>query len=162
MIDGSGIKPIEILLVEDNIGDIRLTQEALEESNLMVNLRVVRDGLEAMELLHRNGSHANTPHPDLILLDLNLPRKDGREVLQEIKNDADLKRIPVVVLTTSEAESDILATYGFHANCYITKPVDMDQFIKIVKMLKDFWFTIVKLPPREYNRYAGSDADRTG
>jgi CheY-like chemotaxis protein len=162
MIARSGIKPIEILLVEDNIGDIRLTQEALKESNLMVNLRVVRDGLEAMELLHRHGSHVNTPYPDLILLDLNLPRKDGREVLQEIKNDADLKRIPVVVLTTSEAESDILATYGFHANCYITKPVDMDQFIKIVKMLKDFWFTIVKLPPREYNGYAASGADCAG
>ena len=154
MINGSGIKPIEILLVEDNIGDIRLTQEALKESNLWVNLRVVRDGLEAMEFLHGKGSHVDAPNPDLILLDLNLPRKDGREVLQEIKNDADLKRIPVVVLTTSEAESDIMATYGLHANCYITKPVDMDQFIKIVKMLEEFWFTIVKLPPREYNGYA--------
>lgn len=162
MMHGNGLKPIEILLVEDNIGDIRLTQEALKESNLLVNLRVVRDGLEAMELLRRNGSHTNKPNPDLILLDLNLPRKDGREVLQEIKNDADLKRIPVVVLTTSEAESDILATYGFHANCYITKPVDMDQFIKIVKMLKEFWFTIVKLPPREYNGYPAMGADRAG
>jgi chemotaxis family two-component system response regulator Rcp1 len=156
----TGIKPIEILLVEDNIGDIRLTQEALKESNLLVNLRVVRDGLEAMELLRRNGNQSDTPNPDLILLDLNLPRKDGREVLQEIKSDADLKRIPVVVLTTSEAESDILATYGFHANCYITKPVDMDQFIKIVKMLNEFWFTIVKLPPRECNGYAPSGANR--
>jgi chemotaxis family two-component system response regulator Rcp1 len=151
MINGSGIKPIEILLVEDNIGDIRLTEEALKESNLWVNLRVVRDGLEAMEFLHGKGGHVGAPNPDLILLDLNLPRKDGREVLQEIKNDADLKRIPVVVLTTSEAESDIMATYGLHANCYITKPVDMDQFIKIVKMLEEFWFTIVKLPPREYH-----------
>ena len=158
MMHSAGIKPIEILLVEDNIGDIRLTQEALKESNLLVNLRVVRDGLEAMELLR----HSDTPNPDLILLDLNLPRKDGREVLQEIKSDADLKRIPVVVLTTSEAESDILATYGFHANCYITKPVDMDQFIKIVKMLNEFWFTIVKLPPRESNGYAASGPERAG
>jgi chemotaxis family two-component system response regulator Rcp1 len=157
MMHDNGVKPIEILLVEDNVGDIRLTQEALKESNLMVNLKVVRDGLEAMELLRGKGGHLNAPNPDLILLDLNLPRKDGREVLQEIKNDADLKRIPVVVLTTSEAESDILATYGFHANCYITKPVDMDQFIKIVKMLEEFWFTIVKLPPREYNGYAAAN-----
>jgi CheY-like chemotaxis protein len=153
--NGSGIKPIEILLVEDNIGDIRLTEEALKESNLIVNLNVARDGMEAMEFLRGAGTHANAPAPDLILLDLNLPRKDGREVLQEIKNDADLMRIPVVVLTTSEAESDILTTYGFHANCYITKPVDMDQFIKIVKMLEEFWFTIVKLPPREFNGHAG-------
>jgi two-component system, chemotaxis family, response regulator Rcp1 len=152
--NGNSIKPIEILLVEDNIGDIRLTEEALKESNLIVNLTVARDGMEAMDFLRGQGSHVNAPNPDLILLDLNLPRKDGREVLQEIKNDADLKRIPVVVLTTSEAESDIVATYGFHANCYITKPVDMDQFIKIVKMLEEFWFTIVKLPPREYNGYA--------
>jgi CheY-like chemotaxis protein len=153
---GTGIKPIEILLVEDNLGDIRLTEEALKESNLMVNLSVARDGLEAMEFLRGNGGHANAASPDLILLDLNLPRKDGREVLQEIKNDADLKRIPVVVLTTSEAESDIMATYGFHANCYITKPVDMDQFIKIVHMLEEFWFTIVKLPPRDENGYAAA------
>jgi two-component system, chemotaxis family, response regulator Rcp1 len=153
MMHGNGIKPIEILLVEDNIGDIRLTQEALKESNLLVNLRIVRDGLEAMAFLHGEGNYLKAPNPDLILLDLNLPRKDGREVLQEIKSDADLKRIPVVVLTTSEAESDILATYGCHANCYITKPVDMDQFIKIVKMLEEFWFTIVKLPARECNGY---------
>jgi len=146
--NSNGIKPIEILLVEDNIGDIRLTQEALKESSLIVNLTVARDGIEAMERLSGKGA----ANPDLILLDLNLPRKDGREVLQEIKNDADLKRIPVVVLTTSEAESDIMATYGFHANCFITKPVDMDQFIKIVQMLEEFWFTIVKLPPREYDR----------
>jgi chemotaxis family two-component system response regulator Rcp1 len=150
----NGIKPIEILLVEDNIGDIRLTEEALKESNLIVNLSIARDGVEAMEFLRGEGTHANAPAPDLILLDLNLPRKDGREVLQEIKNDADLKRIPVVVLTTSQAESDIITTYGFHANCYINKPVDMDQFIKIVKMLEEFWFTIVKLPPRECNGYA--------
>jgi two-component system, chemotaxis family, response regulator Rcp1 len=145
--------PIEILLVEDNIGDIRLTQEALKESSLIVNLSVVRDGIEAMTFLRGEGDYANAPTPDLVLLDLNLPRKDGREVLQEIKNDSDLKRIPVVVLTTSEAESDIFATYGFHANCYINKPVDMDQFIKIVTLLEEFWFTIVKLPPREVAGY---------
>jgi two-component system response regulator len=110
--------------------------------------------MEAMEFLRGEGGQANAPAPDLILLDLNLPRKDGREVLQEIKNDADLKRIPVVVLTTSEAESDIITTYGFHANCYINKPVDMDQFIKIVQMLEEFWFTIVKLPPRGINSCA--------
>jgi CheY-like chemotaxis protein len=144
-----GMKPIEILLIEDNIGDIRLTEEALKESNLIVNLSVARDGIEAMEFLRGAGSTASAGAPDLILLDLNLPRKDGREVLQEIKNDTDLRRIPVVVLTTSEAEADIVATYGLHANCYINKPVDMDQFIKIVKLLQEFWFTIVKLPPRE-------------
>jgi chemotaxis family two-component system response regulator Rcp1 len=152
--NGNVLKPIEILLVEDNIGDIRLTEEALRESNLIVNLHVARDGMEAMEFLRGEGGQANAPAPDLILLDLNLPRKDGREVLQEIKNDADLKRIPVVVLTTSEAESDIITTYGFHANCYINKPVDMDQFIKIVQMLEEFWFTIVKLPPRGINSCA--------
>ena len=152
--NGNVLKPIEILLVEDNIGDIRLTEEALNESNLIVNLHVARDGMEAMEFLLGEGGHDNAPTPDLILLDLNLPRKDGREVLQEIKNDADLKRIPVVVLTTSEAESDIITTYGFHANCYINKPVDMDQFIKIVQMLEEFWFTIVKLPPRGINSCA--------
>jgi len=149
--NGNVLKPIEILLVEDNIGDIRLTEEALKESNLIVNLHVARDGMEAMEFLRGESGQASAPAPDLILLDLNLPRKDGREVLQEIKNDADLKRIPVVVLTTSEAESDIITTYGFHANCYINKPVDMDQFIKIVQMLEEFWFTIVKLPPRGIN-----------
>jgi len=152
-----GMKPIEILLIEDNIGDIRLTEEALKESNLIVNLSVARDGIEAMEFLRGNGSTAAAGAPDLILLDLNLPRKDGREVLQEIKNDADLRRIPVVVLTTSEAEADIVATYGLHANCYINKPVDMDQFIKIVKLLQEFWFTIVKLPPRGIKGDASRD-----
>ena len=159
--NGNVLKPIEILLVEDNIGDIRLTEEALKESNLIVNLHVARDGMEAMEFLRGEGGQANAPAPDLILLDLNLPRKDGREVLQEIKNDADLKRIPVVVLTTSEAESDIVTTYGFHANCYINKPVDMDQFIKIVQMLEEFWFTIVKLPPRGINCVSQTSPSRS-
>lgn len=142
-------KAIEVLLVEDNIGDVRLTQEALKEGRLLVNLTVARDGIEAMDiLLHKNG-FAAAPRPDLILLDLNLPRKDGREVLQEIKENADLRTIPVVVLTTSEADNDILVTYGAHANCYITKPVDMDRFVEIVKLLEEFWFTIVKLPSHE-------------
>lgn len=149
MTDPQYVKTVEVLLIEDNAGDIRLTQEALKESNLLVHLSIARDGEEAMAFLRREGAFASSPTPDLILLDLNLPKKDGREVLQEIKADARLKRIPVVVLTTSQADSDILATYGFHANCYITKPVDMDQFIKIVKMLEEFWFTIVKLPSRE-------------
>ncbi len=140
------LKPIEILLVEDNPGDVQLTREALEEGSLLVNLSVMNDGAEAMAFLHRRGEHADAPAPDLILLDLNLPKKGGREVLQEIKADADLKCIPVVVLTTSEAEADIVSTYGLHANCYITKPVDIDQFIKIVQLLEQFWFTIVKLP----------------
>ena len=148
MTDPQYVKAVEVLLIEDNAGDIRLTQEALKESNLLVHLSIARDGEEAMAFLRRQGAFADSPVPDLILLDLNLPKKDGREVLQEIKADARLKRIPVVVLTTSQADSDILTTYGFHANCYITKPVDMDQFIKIVKMLEEFWFTIVKLPPK--------------
>lgn len=149
MTSSHNLQTIEVLLVEDNAGDIRLTKEALKESSLLIHLNVARDGEEAMAFLRREGVYAGMPTPDLILLDLNLPRKDGREVLQEIKADADLKRIPVVVLTTSEADSDILTTYGLHANCYITKPVDMDQFIKIVKLLEEFWFTIVKLPSRE-------------
>jgi CheY-like chemotaxis protein len=161
MLEENALKPIEILLVEDNAGDIRLTREALKESSLMVNLRVVRDGIEAMEFL-RGGENGARACPDLILLDLNLPRKDGREVLQEIKTDAGLRRIPVVVLTTSEAESDILATYGCHANCYITKPVDMDQFIKIVNMLNEFWFTIVKLPPRDDAGFAATASATPG
>jgi two-component system, chemotaxis family, response regulator Rcp1 len=149
MAETQTLKPIEILLVEDNPGDVQLTKEALEEGNLLVNLSVVNDGVAAMAFLRRRGEHADAPAPDLILLDLNLPKKGGREVLQEIKADVDLKCIPVVVLTTSEAEADIVSTYGLHANCYITKPVDIDQFIKIVQLLEQFWFTIVKLPSLE-------------
>lgn len=148
MLDGA-LKPIEVLLVEDNAGDVRLTQEALKEGKLAVNLTVARDGLEATEILHQRNGHANAQRPDLILLDLNLPKMDGRQVLQEIKSDPKLMRIPVVVLTTSEADSDILSTYGSHANCYITKPVDMERFIDIVKLLEEFWFTIVKLPAHD-------------
>ncbi|HEY2923251.1 MAG TPA: response regulator [Candidatus Binatia bacterium] len=139
-------RPIEVLLVEDNPGDIRLTEEALKEGKVIVNLTVARDGVEAMEYLQGRNGHANAVRPDLMLLDLNLPKKDGRRVLEEIKSSPELKSIPVVVLTTSEADSDILTTYGLHANCYITKPVDMDRFVEIVQLLEEFWFTIVKLP----------------
>jgi two-component system, chemotaxis family, response regulator Rcp1 len=141
------MQAIEILLVEDNPGDVRLTTEALKDSKMHNNLSVVEDGVEAMEFLRREGRYADSPRPDIILLDLNLPRKSGREVLEEIKNDETLKRIPVVVLTTSQDEQDILATYNLHANCYITKPVDLSRFITIVKNIENFWFSIVKLPP---------------
>jgi CheY-like chemotaxis protein len=140
---------IEVLLVEDNEGDVRLTREALKEGKLFVHLNVVHDGIDAIAFLRRQGAYAEAALPDLILLDLNLPKKDGREVLQEIKADPVLMHIPVVVLTTSAAESDVLTTYGLHANCYITKPVDMEQFIKVVQLLEEFWFTIVKLPSRD-------------
>jgi CheY-like chemotaxis protein len=139
--------PIEVLLVEDNPGDVKLTQIALEESKISVHLSVVEDGVEAMAFLRKEEQYAATPHPDIILLDLNLPKKDGREVLAEIKADNTLKRIPVVVLTTSHAEEDVLKAYNLCANCYITKPVDFDQFVKIVQSIENFWFTIVKLPP---------------
>lgn len=138
---------VEILLVEDNPGDIRLTQEALKDSKIRNNLSVVRDGEEALQFLRRNGEFARVPRPDIILLDLNLPRVDGREVLEVIKSDDELKRIPVVVLTTSDDEKDILASYNLHANCYITKPVDLNRFVQIVKSIEGFWFQIVKLPP---------------
>jgi len=140
------MNPIEILLVEDNLADVRLTQEALKEEKLRNNLSVVNDGVEALAFLRREGRYTNAVRPDLILLDLNLPRKDGREVLAEIKNDPDLRTIPVVVLTISEAEKDILISYNLHANCYITKPLDLNQFSKVVKSIQDFWLTIVKLP----------------
>lgn len=139
-------RPVEILLVEDNIADIRLTREVLKDSKVRNNLHSVMDGVEALSFLNQKGRYENVPRPDLILLDLNLPKKDGREVLQEIKNDPELKRIPVVILTTSKAEQDILKSYNLHANCYITKPVDLDQFIIVVKSIEEFWFTIVKLP----------------
>lgn len=138
---------IEILLVEDNPGDVRLTQVALRDSKLRNNLSIVQDGVEALEFLRREKRYKDAPRPDIILLDLNLPRKDGREVLEEIKADETLKRIPVVILTTSEDEKDIFASYNLHANCYITKPVDLNRFIDIVKAIEGFWFQIVKLPP---------------
>lgn len=143
----TSFEAIKILLVEDNPGDVRLTREALKDSKLHNSLSVVEDGVEAMAFLKRESPFEDAPRPDIILLDLNLPRKDGREVLEEIKNDEDLRRIPVVVLTTSEDDNDILATYNLHANCYITKPVDLNRFIAIVKNIENFWFSIVKLPP---------------
>ena len=140
---------IEVLLVEDNPGDVRLSKEALKEAKVRNNLHVVEDGVAALHFLRREGEFSGVPRPDLILLDLNLPKKDGREVLEEIKADSALKTIPVVVLTTSHAEEDIVRSYNLHANCYVTKPVDLDQFIRIVKSIEDFWLTIVRLPPAE-------------
>jgi two-component system, chemotaxis family, response regulator Rcp1 len=137
---------VEILLVEDNPGDVRLTKEVLKEAKISNNLSVVGDGVDALAFLRRQGEYANAVRPDIILLDLNLPRMNGREVLAIIKEDSNLKRIPVVVLTTSTAEQDIHKTYELHANCYITKPVDLDQFIKVIRTIEDFWLTIVKLP----------------
>jgi len=137
---------IKILLVEDNPGDVRLTKEALKEGKLHVEMHDVPDGVEALAFLNQKGKYAKAPRPDLILLDLNLPKKDGREVLAEIKADKDLKRIPVVILTISKDEEDIMKSYNLHANCYITKPVDLKQFIKVVQSIEDFWLTIVKLP----------------
>ena len=142
-------RPINILLVEDNPGDVRLTVEALKEGKVHNRLHITKDGMEAMDFLHREGEYSDVPHPDLILLDLNLPKKDGHEVLAEIKEDPMLKRIPVVVLTGSKAGEDILKTYNLHANCYITKPVDLEQFITVIKSINDFWLTIVKLPSSE-------------
>jgi CheY-like chemotaxis protein len=140
--------PIEVLLIEDNPADVRLMQEALKDSKVLNNLHVANDGETAMSFLRRKGQYSMVPEPHLILLDLNLPGKDGREVLNEIKNDSALKHIPVVIVTTSAAEEDILKSYCQHANCYVTKPVDLDQFIKVVNAIEDFWFTIVKLPKK--------------
>lgn len=140
-------KPIEILLVEDNPGDVDLTREGLQGFKVRNTLHVAVDGMEAMDFLRRKGKYAGVPRPDLILLDLNLPRKNGREVLAEVKSDEELRRIPVVILTTSKEEEDILKTYDLHANCYITKPIDLPQFIKVVQSIEDFWLTVVKLPP---------------
>lgn len=139
-------RPAEFLLVEDNPGDVRLTREALKESKLRNRLNIVGDGVEALAFLRREGKYASAPRPDLVLLDLNLPRKDGREVLAEIKADPALKRIPVVIITSSEAEQDVLASYDLHVNCYVSKPVDLEQFIKVVRSIETFWLTIVKLP----------------
>jgi two-component system, chemotaxis family, response regulator Rcp1 len=139
-------REVEFLLVEDNPGDVRLTQEALTECAIPNNLNVVPDGMEAVAFLRREGKYANAPRPDVVLLDLNLPKKDGREVLAVVKADPELKSIPIVVLTSSEAENDILRSYELHANCYVTKPTDLDQFIKVIKSIKHFWLHVVKLP----------------
>ncbi len=141
------VRPIEILLIEDNPGDVELTREALVNHNILNKLNVVENGEVAIAFLRREGSYAAAARPDLILLDLNLPKKDGREVLAEIKADANLKRIPVVVLTSSQAEEDVLKSYNLHANCYITKPIEFNQLTKVVKAIKDFWLSIVVLPP---------------
>ncbi|MBM3889022.1 MAG: response regulator [Verrucomicrobia bacterium] len=139
-------RPIEILLAEDNPGDVRLTQEALRDAKVRNNLTAVADGVETMAYLRREGRYAEAPRPDLILLDLNMPRMDGRQALAQIKADANLRRIPVVILTTSQAEEDIMRAYDLNANCYITKPVDLQQFLKVVRSIEEFWLMIVKLP----------------
>ena len=143
----SETKPIEILLVEDSPSDAALTIEALKQGKIANRLSHAEDGVEAMDFLRQHNKHTNAPRPDLIMLDLNLPRKDGREVLADIKAHKDLKRIPVVILTTSKSEEDILKSYNLHANCYITKPIDLNQFIKVVRCIEDFWLSIVVLPP---------------
>ena len=147
----SGTDPgarIDILLVEDNPGDVRLTTEALKEAKVVNKLHVVRDGVEALSFLRREGPHAGAPRPDLMLLDLNLPRKNGREVLAEIKNDPALRLIPVVILTTSQAEEDVLKAYNLHANSYIVKPANFEQFLEVVRSIEDFWLKAVELPPK--------------
>jgi len=142
----SAHSPIQILLVEDNPGDVRLTREVLKDGRINNALNVVEDGVEAMAFLRHEGAYADAEQQDLVLLDLNLPKKDGREVLAEMKADPTLRRIPVIILTSSSAELDILGAYDLHANCYITKPVDLDQFTKVVRSIEDFWLSIVKLP----------------
>ena len=146
MRDVSEGSAVEVLLIEDSEPDVRLTIEALKEAKVRNRLSVVEDGVEAMDFLTRRGPYADAPRPDLILLDLNLPRKDGRQVLEEIKQDPSLRRIPVVILTTSRAEEDVLRAYDLHANCYITKPVDFNRFMEVVKAIEGFWLTVVKLP----------------
>lgn len=146
MIDMTWARPVDILMVEDNPGDVRLTLEALKECKVRNMVYTVDDGEKAMQFLRREAPYCEVPRPDLVILDLNLPRKDGREVLEEMKADPELRRIPVVVLTTSSAEEDIMRTYDCHANCYITKPVDLDRFAEVVQRIEDFWFVIVKLP----------------
>jgi two-component system, chemotaxis family, response regulator Rcp1 len=151
--ENSSNKIADILIVEDNPGDARLIKEVLNSNKIYTSLHMVKDGVEAMEFLRNEGKYSSVPKPDLIILDLNLPRKDGREVLSEIKSDTELKHIPIVIMTISQAEEDILKSYNLHANCYITKPIDLNQFIKVVKSIEDFWFTIVKLPPKSNNEF---------
>ncbi len=148
MRNGESSRPIEILLVEDNLGDIRLTEEALREGKVWNRINKVEDGVEALAFLRKQGNYTSVPRPDLILLDLNLPKKDGREVLGEIKEDPNLRRIPVVVLTTSKTEEDIIKSYDLHVNSYVTKPVDLNKFLNVIRSIEDFWLSVVKLPPR--------------
>lgn len=143
------VKLIDILVVEDNPGDARLITEVLKSNKIHNSLHVVKDGVEAMDFLHQKGEFTNVPRPDLIFLDLNLPRKDGREVLAELKSDDRFMQIPVVVMTMSQSEEDILKSYSLHANCYVTKPIDLDQFIKVVDSIENFWFSLVKLPSKQ-------------
>jgi chemotaxis family two-component system response regulator Rcp1 len=147
MSDAASSRLLEILIVEDNPGDVRLMYEVFQEGRIYNRLSVVEDGAEALAFLRREGKHSTAPRPDLILLDLNLPRKNGHEVLAEIKQDADLKRIPVCILTSSTAEKDILQAYNNHANCYMTKPMNLEQFMDAIRSIKDFWLLVVKLPP---------------
>mgnify|MGYP001569239482 CR=1 FL=1 len=144
----TAVKPIEILLVEDNPGDVRLAREALKDGKVLNNLMVAEDGEVALQMLRKEGKYRDSTTPDIVLLDLNLPKKDGLEVLQEIKSDPDLKVIPVVILTTSESDEDILKSYKLHANCYITKPVDLLQFLQVIKTIESFWVSIVSLPTK--------------
>ncbi len=146
MASQAALKPVELLLVEDNPGDVRLTREAMKQAHMQVNLSVARDGVEALEFLRRRGNFETAPKPDLILLDLNLPRKNGREVLSEVKTDPDLRRIPVLIMTTSRADQDINKAYSLNANCYITKPMDLDSFMRIVNSIQNFWLKTVTLP----------------
>ena len=154
-VESSDWRPVEILLVEDNAGDVELTREALETAKISNRLHVVDDGAEALDFLFQRGRFAGVPRPDIILLDLNLPKKDGRQVLSEIKADPALAQIPVVVLTTSQAEEDILCAYQLHANCYVTKPVDFDQFLHIISTIEEFWLTVVNLPKRMVGSQGG-------
>jgi len=142
------VKSIDILIVEDNAGDARLIREVLNDNKIYSSLYMVKDGVDAMDFLRKKGRYKTSPTPDVIILDLNLPRKDGREVLAEIKSDEKLKHIPIVIMTISQAEEDIVKSYNLHANCYITKPIDLNQFTRVVKSIEDFWFSIVKLPPK--------------
>jgi two-component system, chemotaxis family, response regulator Rcp1 len=148
-------KSIDILVVEDNPGDARLILEVLKSNIVYNSIHTVKDGVEAMDFLHSKGKFSLMPRPDLIFLDLNLPRKDGREVLAEIKSDERFKQIPVVVMTMSQADEDILKSYSLHANCYVTKPIDLDQFVKVIGSIENFWFSLVKLPPKEYRLSSG-------
>lgn len=145
------MQPFEILLVEDNPGDVFLTQEAFREGRLAHRLSVVEDGEEALRFLRREGKHRDAPQPDLILMDLNLPKKDGRELLGEVKTDPELRQIPVIVLTTSGAEQDIARAYKLHANCYLTKPIQMDEFLRTIRSVEDFWLSVVRLPSKDSN-----------
>jgi two-component system response regulator len=143
------MRPIDILVVEDNPGDARLIKEVLNGNKIYCHLHIVKDGVEALNFLHKKEEFTDSPRPDLIFLDLNLPKKDGREVLAEIKSDDNLKQIPVVIMTISQAEEDIIKSYSLHANCYVTKPLDLDQFVKVVRSIEEFWFSLVKLPKKE-------------